>query len=245
MRRKRGIGEGFCRLIHRKALDSAGIFRFEMSRKEARELLRLTALRQKISILNYCILPGEMIILADASSEKTASLARSFFAIISKMHNIRKHHEGSCWKGRPNIALIQKNGFLPASLSAIDMLPVARKFVRHPSEWECSGFQELAEIRRRYGIIDRKSICRLSGFENYTDFSKQHLSQVESLLGKDDLNSFPFDAIAVGDNREIMKIAHLLPRKLREIRKCKITGGLDAEALFVSKRRGDAVIRNI
>ena len=160
-------------------------------------------LRQKISIINYCILLGEMIILVDASSEKTASLARSLFAIISKMHNIRKHHEGSCWKGRPNIVLIQKNGFLPASLSAIDMLPIARKFVR------------------------------------------QHLSQAESLLGKDDLNSFPFDAIAVGDNREIMKIAHLLPRKLREIRKCKITGGLDAEALFVSKRRGDAVVRNI
>jgi hypothetical protein len=35
------------------------------------------------------------------------------------------------------------------------------------------------------------------------------------------------------------------PSALREIRKCKITGGLDAEALFVSKRRGDAVIRNI
>ena len=54
MRKKRGIGEVFCRLIHRKALDLADIFRFEMARKEARELLRLTALRQKISILNYC-----------------------------------------------------------------------------------------------------------------------------------------------------------------------------------------------
>jgi hypothetical protein len=245
MRKKGGTGESFCRLIHRKALDSACLFRFEMARKEARELLRLAALRQKISILNYCILPGEMIILVDASSEKTASLARSLFAMISKTHNIRKHHQGSCWKGRPNIALIQKNGLLSASLSAIDMLPVARKFVGHPSEWECSGFQELAGIRRRYRIIDRRSICRLSGFENYTDFSRQHLSLIKSLLGKDDINSFPFDAMAVGYNLEIMKIAHLLPRKLREIRKCKIIGGLDAEALFVSKRRGDAVIRNI
>ena len=245
MRKKRGTGESFCRLIHRKALDSAGLFRFEMARKEARELLRLAALRQKISILNYCILPGEMIILVDASSEKTASLARSLFAMISKTHNIRKHHEGSCWKGRPNIALIQKNRFLSASLSAIDMLPVARKFAGHPSEWECAGFQELAGIRRRYRIIDRRSICRLSAFENYTDFSRQHLSLIKSLLGKDDINSFPFDAMAVGDNLEIMKIAHLLPRKLREIRKCRIIGGLDAEALFVSKRRGDAVIRNI
>lgn len=241
MRKKIGIGDVFCRLIHKKAVDSAGIFRFE----EARKLLRLVALRRKISILNYCILPGEMIILADASSEKTASLAGSLFAMISKMHNIRKHREGSCWKERPNITLIQKSGFLAASLSAIDMLPVARKFVRHPSEWECSGFQELVGIRQRYRLIDRKNICRLSGFKDYTDFSRQHLSQVESLIERNDMNLFPFDALAIGDGEKIKMIANLLPRKFRKIRRIKIANRVDARALFVSKRRGQSVSRSI
>ena len=166
-------GKDFLRLIWAKALPSTGIFKFELSRKAAQELLRLAAARHEISILNYCILPGEMMILADASSGKTESLTRSLFAMVSKMHNIRKHHEGGCWKGRQHIALIQKSGFLDAALSAIDILPVERKFVRHPSEWKCSGFQELAGIRVRYRIIDRKNICRLSGFKDYTDFSRQ------------------------------------------------------------------------
>ncbi|MFZ2658196.1 MAG: hypothetical protein WAX69_24905 [Victivallales bacterium] len=109
-------GKDFLRLIWAKALSSTGIFRFELSRKEARELLRLAA----VSILNYCILPGEMMILADASSEKTASLTRSLFATISKMHNIRKHHEGACWKGRQHIALIQKtDSWTPSCLPSI------------------------------------------------------------------------------------------------------------------------------
>jgi putative transposase len=245
MREKKGIGENFCRLIYRKALAPAGIFRFERAREEARELLRLAAARHEISILNYCILPGEMMILADASSEKIASLGRSLFGPVSKMHNIRKHHEGSCWKGRPHIALIQKDGFLSASLSAVDMLPVARKFVRHPSEWRCSGFQELAGIRERYRIIDGNEICRLSGFKNYTDFSRQHLSQVESLLGSDVVNCFPFDALAVGDDEKTGLLANLLPHKFRKIRRCKINGGIDASALFVSRSRGQSVLRYI
>ena len=138
-----------------------------------------------------------------------------------------------------------KNGFLDAVLPAIDILPVERKFVRHPSEWKCSGFQELAGIRERYRITDRKNICRLSGFKDYTDFSKQHLSQVESLLGSDDVNCFPFDALAVGDDKKIGLLADLLPHKVREIRRCKITGGLDARALFVSRRWGQSVSRSI
>ncbi len=238
-------GKDFLRLIWAKALPSARIFRFELSRKAAQELLRLAAARHEISILNYCIMPGEMMILADASSEKTASLTRSLFAMVSKMHNIRKHHQGACWKGRQHIALIQKSGFLDAALSAIDILPVERKLAGHPSEWKCSGFQELAGIRERYRIIDRKNICKLSGFKDYTDFSRQHLSLIESLLKNSDSHCFPLDALAVGDVRKIRTVANLLPRKLSEVRSCKITGRPDAKALFASNRWSQSVSRNI
>jgi len=243
--KKNDAGGDFCRLIRRKALDSAGIFKFGSAREEARELLRLSAARMEIPVLNYCILPGEMVILVDASSGKTASLAMSLFSTISKMHNARKRREGPCWKDRADVTLIRKNGFLEATLSAIDMLPVAGKLVRHPSEWACSGFQELAGIRRRYRIIDRENICRLSGFANYTDFSRQHLSHVESLLESGDIDRFPFDALAIGDEREMRRIANMLPGKLGEIRRCRIVGGLDAEAFFVSKKWRQSVSRSI
>ncbi len=72
--KKTGHGEVFCRLMRQKALGSAEIFRFEGERKSAQEMLRLAVQKIKISILNYSILPVEIIILADASCEKAASI---------------------------------------------------------------------------------------------------------------------------------------------------------------------------
>lgn len=245
MRKKCGTGENFCRLIHRKALDSAGISRFAGERKKARELLRLSAARMKIPILNYCILPGEIFILADTSSEEAAILTGALFSQMSRTHNMRKHHDGPCWKSRAHVMLVQKGACSNAALLAVSMLPVDRKIVRHPSEWKSSGFRELAGISERYRVMDRKNICRLSGLENYADFSRRHLSEIELIMEGDQGGHFPFDALAVGDDRQIGAVAQLLPVKLRELRRCKITGGHLVETLFVSKRWGQAISRSI
>lgn len=157
MRRKGGTGENFCRLIHRKALASAGISRFAGERKKAQELLRLSAARMKIPILNYCILPGEMFILADASAEETAKLAKSLFSQMSTIHNMRKHHDGPCWKSRAHVMLVQKGACSNAASLAVSMLPVERKIVRHPSEWKSSGFRDLKIMRTSPGNIFPKS----------------------------------------------------------------------------------------
>lgn len=245
MRKKTGLGEDFCRLMSQKALDSSGIFRFEGERRNARELLRLAASRIKISILNYCILPGEIMILADASHEKTTSLAKSLFAPLSRTHNVRKHHEGPCWKGRAQVALIQKNKCLAAASLAVSMLPVTREIVRHPAEWRCSGFHELTGLRNRYRIIDREKVCALSGFIDMQNFSRWYLSLIEPLVENRTANFFPFDAMAVGDNQRIGETAARLPRKFREIRRCRIPGVPDAKAIFVSKKWGRSITRTI
>ena len=243
MRKNRKKGGDFYRLIWGKALPSAGIFRFERSRREAREFLRLVSAKRKLSILDYCVIPGEMMILADASREEASSMTRSVFSSVSRTHNIRKHHEGSCWKGRPHVALIQKGGCLEAALSAIDMLPVARGLVSHPAEWECSGFQELAGMKERYRIVDRNKLRSILGFENFQDFSRWHLSQIGSAMRNKGLCCFPFDSVAVGDEATIRTIASLLPGKLREIRRCKITGKQAAAGLYTSKRWENSISR--
>lgn len=245
MKKKCGAGGSFCRLIHRKTLSSAGIFRFAGGRKTAQELLRVHAARMRVPILNYCILPGEIFILADASSEEAAILTGTLFAQMSRAHNTRKHHEGPCWKGRPHVMLAQKGACTNAASLALSMLPADRKLVRHPSEWKSSGFRELAGISERYRIIDRKNICRLSGLESYADFSRRHLSEIELTMEEPHPWQFPFDALALGDERGIGAVAQLLPDKFREIRRCRITGGLHVEALFVSQKWGQAISRSI
>ena len=245
MRKKTGHGEDFCRLMRQKALDSAGIFRFEGERKNAQVLLRLAASKIKISVLNYCILPGEIIILADASCEKAESLSRSLFAATSRNHNMRKHHQGPCWKGRAQVSLIQKKQCLAAASLAVSMLPVAMEIVRHPAEWKCSGLHELTGMKDRYRIIDREKACVHSGFADMQEFSRWYLSQIDSLVKNRTANLFPFDAMAVGDNQRIGEIAARLPGKFREIRRCRIPQMPEAKAIFVSKKWGRSITRTI
>jgi len=186
-----------------------------------------------------------MIILADASREKATSLARSLFAAASRNHNMRKHHEGPCWKGRAQVALIQKNECLSAASLVMDLLPVSREMVRHPAEWRCSGFHELTGMRDRYRIIDKEKACALSGFAEMQDFSRWYLSQIESLVKNRTTDFFPFDAMALGGCGKIGVLADMLPEKFRKIQKCRLPGETDADALFISKKWGRAITRTI
>jgi hypothetical protein len=127
----------------------------------------------------------------------------------------------------------------------MDLLPVSRGMVRHPAEWRCSGFHELTGMRDRYRIIDREKVCALSGFAEMQDFSRRYLSQIESLVENRTMNFFPFDAMALGDNQRIGEIAGMLPEKFREIRKCRLPGGADVGALFISKKWGRSITRTI
>ena len=128
-------------------------------------------------------------------------------------------------------------------MAAIDMLPVVRGLVSHPAEWECSGFQELAGMKERYRIVDRNKLRSHLGFENFQDFSRWHLPQIESLMRDKVSQCFPFDALAVGDDLKIRTIAKLLPGKLSEIRRCEITGKRVATGLYASKRWGNSIAK--
>ena len=54
--------------------------------------------------------------------------------------------------------------------------------VRHPSEWKFSGFNEIQKPRRRYSIIDYKSLSDLLNFDNYDELKRSHREWVEELL---------------------------------------------------------------
>ncbi len=56
--------------------------------------------------------------------------------------------------------------------------------VNHPSEWKLSGFNEIQRPRRRYSIIDYKSLTDLLNFDNYDELKGSHRKWVEELLAE-------------------------------------------------------------
>ena len=237
MRKKIETGGGFCILMSRKAFTNAGVLRFENSRNEAREILLRVSGRMKTAVLGYCIMPGEVFVLADAGRREMSSLAKVLFSRLSKTHNARKHHEGSCWKGRVHVTLIQKGAWLESALLALHALPVARRLARHPAEWACSGFHELAGTRLRYRIADIGRTALLCGSNDAGAMRRRILALTEKLMRESIGNNFfPFDAIAVGEEKTISVISDILPEEFRDVKAVGLAGGVAATALFASPR---------
>jgi hypothetical protein len=72
--------------------------------------------------------------------------------------------------------------------------------VTHPSEWPHSGYREIQDPPKRYGIIDLRQLSALCGFSGVADFQGAHRQWVEQALARemmvrDDRWS---EAIAVG-----------------------------------------------
>ena len=75
---------------------------------------------------------------------------------------MRKGWEGSVWKGKFNVTLVQSRAqALRCSLDMdFAMLREQPDDIFHPLLWKHSGHMELCEVRKRYRIIDRKALRR-------------------------------------------------------------------------------------
>jgi len=68
-----------------------------------------------------------------------------------------------------------------------------------------------------------------------------------SVFGRRDLPDFRDLAnnTPLGGCEKVGVLADMLPEKLSEIRKCRLPGGTDADALFLSKKWGRSITRTI
>ena len=89
--------------------------------------------------------------------------------------------------------------------------------VNHPSEWKFSGFNEIQKPRRRYSIIDYKSLTDLLNFDNYDDLKGSHRKWVEEFLEeKKHVRDRKWtESIAVGSKEFIEKVKEKLGFRAR------------------------------
>jgi len=73
-------------------------------------------------------------------------------------YNQRKNRKGAFWEDRYHATAIESDRHLAQCIVYIDLNMVRAGVVNHPSEWKFSGFNEIQRPRRRYSIIDYKSL---------------------------------------------------------------------------------------
>lgn len=127
-------------------------------------------------------------------------------------YNIRKNRKGAFWEDRYHATAVESNRYLRQCISYIDMNMVRTGVVKHPSEWEFCGYNEIQSPKKRKGIIDFDRLMELLGFENYNDLKEAHFKWVDSKMEADSnkTESKWTQSIAVGSKAFIEKIKKAL-----------------------------------
>ena len=123
-------------------------------------------------------------------------------------YNQRKERKGAFWEDRYHATAVEKGLHLMQCLVYIDLNMVRTGVVAHPQEWPYSGYHEIQEPRKRYGLIDHESLADLVEMKNQEALRKIHLDWIEEKLK----NGNPFredqwtESIAVGGEAFIKEI---------------------------------------
>lgn len=77
--------------------------------------------------------------------------------------NQRKERKGAFWEDRYHATAVEGNEHLIRCLIYVDLNMVRAGVVKHPVEWEMSGYNEIQNPPDRYGVIERQALQQLCG----------------------------------------------------------------------------------
>jgi len=84
--------------------------------------------------------------------------------------------------------------------------------VKHPSEWPCSGYNEIQAPKRKNVLINYERLRELLGFDTYDEVKTAHRKWVDSCIENDD--NFREEkwtgSIAVGSERFVGEIKTMM-----------------------------------
>ena len=114
-----------------------------------------------IQVLNFLVDTGGYRLLLAAPEPAALSEPIGFLnGTTAQDYARRKGWEGSVWKGKFNLTLVQSRAqALRCSLDMdFAMLREQPEDLFHPLLWKHSGHMELCEVRKRYRVIERKAL---------------------------------------------------------------------------------------
>ena len=212
-----------CYHISNRCDNGLQIFKFSKARDHALGCLRQIQQKRDVKILNYQIMPeGYRLLLATSEPSKVSKALQLFHAATNKNFSAGKRREGAVWKGSGNITLVQKGP--QAIRCSLDMdfamLQDSNKKVYHPLLWKHSGHLELAEVRKRYRIIDRDALKEWFLNVPWQRFQEWYLVAANLKWDNGDYTPEKWwdDAFLVGEKELCEHVADTLPESWRSLK---------------------------
>jgi putative transposase len=128
-----------------------------------------------LSVLDYIVSCNHVhLLIRDTGPKVIANSMQLIAGRSGQEYNQRKGRHGAFWEDRYHATAIEANEHLQRCLVYIDLNMVRARVVRHPHDWTHSGYREIQNPPKRYGIIDLRELSSLCGFREIAEFPQAH-----------------------------------------------------------------------
>ena len=171
--------------------------------------------RYGLSILNYIVTSNHIHLLVCDGAGKDV-IPRSIQLVagrIGQEYNERKRSKGAFWEDRYHATAVESGKHLIQCLVYIDLNMVRVGVVKHPSDWEFGGYNEINYPRRKFRLIDHDKLMDLVGVESLEQLRNSHIGWVGEILREGNLEreSMWTESVAVGSR-------HFVEMTMQELR---------------------------
>jgi hypothetical protein len=132
-------------------------------------------------------------------------------------YNTRKNRKGAFWEDRYHATAIDSEDYLMNCMTYINLNMVRAGVVNHPINWKESGYAEIENPRKRYGIIDYKVLLKELGMESIEELQKSQKEWTIEVMGNRQLGREAkwTEALAVGSEDFVERIKDQLDIKAK------------------------------
>ena len=156
--RLRGDG-GVFHLTHR-CHNRSFLLKFARDRDAYRTRLREELQDFELSLLDYTITCNHAHLLVDSAQRQAVSgFMQAVAGEFARAYNVRKGRMNAFWGDNFNATLVEDGQYLWRCLIYIELNMIRCGVVKHPREWDWSGYQEIMGIRQRYRLLDLERLC--------------------------------------------------------------------------------------
>lgn len=187
------------------------LLKFVRDRRRWRHWLFEAKRRFGISVLNYIATSNHIHLLC--VDQGNGDIARSVQLIAGRTaqeFNTRKSRGGAFWEGRYHATAVQTDSHLARCITYIDLNMVRARVVRHPRDWEVSGYNEIQKPWQRKGVIDFELLMNLLNTQSHEELAKLQNRLLDMEIDNVKRNPIWTESAAVGDDNYLQELKYAL-----------------------------------
>jgi putative transposase len=145
------------------------LLKFSKDRRNWLQWLFEARRRYGLTILDYTVTSNHIHLLVADDKDRWV-IPNSIKLIAGRTgqeFNQRKARKGAYWEDRYHATAVEDGDHLLKCIAYIDLNMVRAGVVQHPSEWPCSGYNEIQAPKRKNVLINYERLRELLGFDTY------------------------------------------------------------------------------